>query len=339
MGHCTIIYRPVSLWCVEQMSKSIAEAFELPSNHIVPTHGHIVPETDTRPHPPGDRPWPRLSPLNSRGAPPLQIRHLGFTLAVYTGQDEAGLSRGYDVSYDRSEEAAEVETFTEHEGHLTLPELYQQNPSNKYLPRVNKDHEYPVPAYPRPELHVSHLSHSTDLAALQGIQKDGGFRDPSQDPTRSWPGLVWFSLTPTPEDLSAAEGRFMTLVRPGGEEEVWNGHVTPGLLQSFATSPAFSSSSRYGSYRLTFDLSKVLDRYSEQVNPDTMRLLYSWSFSLTRSCSVACRFSPLWVPPRPAGCQVDSSRISSRSRLVTDFTTLTGSPRDAMSLVASAASW
>uniref|UniRef100_A0AAV2JXF9 Uncharacterized protein n=1 Tax=Knipowitschia caucasica TaxID=637954 RepID=A0AAV2JXF9_KNICA len=53
------------------MSKSIAEAFELPSNYIVPA-------TD---------PGPASRPLNSRGAPPLQIRHLRFTLAVYTGQE------------------------------------------------------------------------------------------------------------------------------------------------------------------------------------------------------------------------------------------------------------
>ncbi|KAK7925635.1 hypothetical protein WMY93_007945 [Mugilogobius chulae] len=134
---------------------------------------------------------------------------------------------------------------------------------NDYLSKISQYHRFPVPAYPRPELHVFHLSHSTDLRGLRGISADGGFRDPNGSRGLK---LVWFSLTVTPADLSRAESRRMKRVRPGGEggrcdtEESW----TKPFLSKFATSPAFLSSSRYGSYRLTFDLRDVLDRYSEQ---------------------------------------------------------------------------
>ncbi|CAL9685035.1 unnamed protein product [Knipowitschia caucasica] len=168
-------------------------------------------------------------------------------------------------------------TFTAPNRHLTLSEIEKEHQGNWYLDKISKHNLYPIRAYPRPELHVYHLSHSTDLAGLQGIQEDGGFRDPGYDQD---PGLVWFSLTPTPEDLSAAASRPMTLVHPGGKEEAWWSGVCPGLLQSFATSPAFSSTSRYGSYRLTFDLSEVLDRYSEQFCDGEAPVLRTWSTEL-----------------------------------------------------------
>ncbi|KAK7925010.1 hypothetical protein WMY93_007320 [Mugilogobius chulae] len=60
----------------------------------------------------------------------------------------------------------------------------------------------------------------------------------------------------------------MKMVRPGGKEEDVTLRKAEGeqepFLSKFATSPAFLSSSRYGSYRFTFDLRDVLDRYSEQ---------------------------------------------------------------------------
>ncbi|XP_072318130.1 uncharacterized protein [Eucyclogobius newberryi] len=177
-------------------------------------------------------------------------------------------------------------TYTEENRHLTLLELNGRT-DNDSLSKISANRPYTIPDYPRPEIHATRLSHSTDLPGLKGIKSDGGFRDPKNS------GRVWFSLTVTPEDLRDAETRTMKRVRPGGieeeaggeveeeeaggeveeeeaggeveeEEAGGEGQVEPGLLTKFASSPAFISSSRYGSYRLTFDLKDVLDRYKEQ---------------------------------------------------------------------------
>ncbi|KAK7925633.1 hypothetical protein WMY93_007943 [Mugilogobius chulae] len=57
--------------------------------------------------------------------------------------------------------------------HLTLEQLNDQT-NNFYLSRISPENPFFVPAYPRPELHVSHVSHSTDLTGLQGISADRG---------------------------------------------------------------------------------------------------------------------------------------------------------------------
>ncbi|XP_055012759.1 uncharacterized protein LOC129409878 [Boleophthalmus pectinirostris] len=290
-----------------------------------------------------------------------------------------------------------METYTEKieitEGnkHLTLPELKepeqkQQKPI-KYLQKISPDNRYKIPAYPRPELHITHVSHSTKWEGLDGIKTDGGFRDPKMN---SRVKVVWFSLTVTPEDLSDAETRDLTIVRPGGVEEQsapirrraqeeaggaqgeaggaqeeaggaqgeaggaqgeaggaqgrqWSsgrqgssgeaggaqgrqggaqgeaggaqgeaggaqgeaggaqgeaggaqeeaggaqgeaggaqgeagGAVGAGVLVRFATSPVFLSSSRYGSYRFTFDLRDVLQQYSEQFCGGQTPVMRKW---------------------------------------------------------------
>ncbi|KAJ0056046.1 hypothetical protein NL108_018240 [Boleophthalmus pectinirostris] len=236
-----------------------------------------------------------------------------------------------------------METYTEKieitEGnkHLTLPELKepeqkQQKPI-KYLQKISPDNRYKIPAYPRPELHITHVSHSTKWEGLDGIKTDGGFRDPKMN---SRVKVVWFSLTVTPEDLSDAETRDLTIVRPGGVEEQSapirrraqeeaggaqgeaggaqeeaggaqgeaggaqgeaggaqeeaggaqgeaggaqgeaGGAVGAGVLVRFATSPVFLSSSRYGSYRFTFDLRDVLQQYSEQFCGGQTPVMRKW---------------------------------------------------------------
>ncbi|KAK7925632.1 hypothetical protein WMY93_007942 [Mugilogobius chulae] len=76
-----------------------------------------------------------------------------------------------------------------------------------------------------------------------------------------------------------AESRSMKIVHRNGAVEEITPEIPDGergqFLSKFATSPAFLSSSRYGSYRLTFDLRDVLDRYSEQFcagRPPVMRI-------------------------------------------------------------------
>ncbi|XP_033834660.1 uncharacterized protein LOC117381759 [Periophthalmus magnuspinnatus] len=172
--------------------------------------------------------------------------------------------------------------YTEPEKHLTLDELNQQT-YNNYLYKLSPEHGYNIPAYPRPELHVTHVSHSTDLEALEGIRADGGFRDPI-DRT---PKVVWFRLTVTPDDLRDAEARTMEIVKPGGVEEEFRPMRAYGgqprdkeFLSKFASSPAFLSSSRYGSYRFTFDLRDVLDKYSEQFCGGRSPVMRRWKTQL-----------------------------------------------------------
>ncbi|XP_055082667.1 uncharacterized protein LOC129456800 [Periophthalmus magnuspinnatus] len=182
----------------------------------------------------------------------------------------------------RTGSRAVMATYTVEKQHVTLTELQKQT-YNQYLEKLSSEHRYNIPAYPRPELHVTHVSHSTDLNGLQGIRADGGFRDPYNREQKDFL-VAWFSLTVTPEDLSDAETRDIKIVQPSGGEEGAGGATRPGagLLAPFASSPAFLSSSRYGSYRLTFDLMDVLDRYSEQFCGGWRPVMRTWKTELYR---------------------------------------------------------
>lgn len=137
-------------------------------------------------------------------------------------------------------------------------ELRREQTFSKY---IEKDI---ILTYPRPELHVSHLSHSTDLKGLKSICRDRGLQI-QRSPLDNEPKVQWFSLTVSPEELREAETREMILVHPGGVEEVVRPQKRPQrILQNFASSPAFKSSSRYGSFRFTFSLKNVLDKYRQQ---------------------------------------------------------------------------
>ncbi|KAJ0063921.1 hypothetical protein NL108_014161, partial [Boleophthalmus pectinirostris] len=132
--------------------------------------------------------------------------------------------------------------------HLSVQQL-KSDPQNGYSNYLH----IKVPSYPRPELHVAHLSHCTDQTGIFGILNDSGFRSPGYRGKR----VVWFSLTVSRAELKEAEDRPMTIVHSDGTEE-------HGVLKTFATSPAFSSSSRLGSFCFTFPLQDVLDKYSQQ---------------------------------------------------------------------------
>ncbi|XP_039464189.1 uncharacterized protein LOC120437722 isoform X1 [Oreochromis aureus] len=120
-----------------------------------------------------------------------------------------------------------------------------------------------VPEYPRPEFHVSHLKHDTERGALCWIRTDGGFKDPHRgfrDPHK-W-SLVWWSLAVRPEEIQAAEMMLLKKTYPNQTKE--QAAKQQRFLWRFATSPAFSEKSRYGSYRFTFPLQDVLTAYSKQ---------------------------------------------------------------------------
>ncbi|XP_030578871.1 uncharacterized protein LOC115775475 [Archocentrus centrarchus] len=112
-----------------------------------------------------------------------------------------------------------------------------------------------IPPYPHPEFHVSQLKHDTKREALCQIWKDGGFKDPYSEELDQLP-LVWWSLAVKFQDIQSAETRLLETTFPKQTED--------SVLKKFATSPAFSEKSRYGSYRFTFPLEEVLTAYSEQ---------------------------------------------------------------------------
>ncbi|XP_019211827.1 uncharacterized protein LOC102078744 [Oreochromis niloticus] len=154
-------------------------------------------------------------------------------------------SRGFDELFIESQ-------------HLRLEDFKQEARiygfGNQYL------HKNMRP-YPQPELHVFHLKHETNM--LGEIRKDGGFKDPnssSKDPDRL--SLVWWSLAVAPQEIQSAERRLLEEAFPNWTEE--QARRQQSFLWKFASSPAFSEKSRYGSYRFTFPVEEVLEAYSKQ---------------------------------------------------------------------------
>ncbi|XP_026037078.1 uncharacterized protein LOC113030130 isoform X4 [Astatotilapia calliptera] len=148
--------------------------------------------------------------------------------------------------------------------HLKLNDLKQEaQDTHLYKKYLYKDD---IPPYPGPgevslEFHVSRLKH--DTYRLEEIKNDGGFKDPksgSEDPDRL--SLVWWSLAVAPEEIQSAERRLLEEAFPNWTEE--QARRKQGFLVDFASSPAFSEKSRYGSYRFTFRVEEVLEAYSEQ---------------------------------------------------------------------------
>ncbi|XP_039465984.1 uncharacterized protein LOC116316856 [Oreochromis aureus] len=127
----------------------------------------------------------------------------------------------------------------------------------KYLSKEN------IPDYPQPEFHVAQLKHDTQRRALLRIWKDEGFKDPrggSSDPQKH--SLVWWSLAVGTEEIQEAEARLLKRTYPDWTEE--QTAKQKSFLWKFATSPAFSEKSRYGSYRFTFTVQEVLEAYRKQ---------------------------------------------------------------------------
>ncbi|XP_060911802.1 uncharacterized protein LOC132988424 [Labrus mixtus] len=136
--------------------------------------------------------------------------------------------------------------------HLKLNDLKEvaQDLDNRYLKKED------IPLYPQPEFHVSHLKHDTNRAGLQGIWEMQGFMNPSSS------SLLWWSLAVGPKEVMSAERRLLETTYPDRTER--QVQMQQSFLQMFASSPAFLSSSRLGSYRFTFGLEEVLRAYSNQ---------------------------------------------------------------------------
>ncbi|KAM6906870.1 uncharacterized protein FYW49_013464 [Xenentodon cancila] len=74
--------------------------------------------------------------------------------------------------------------------------------------------------------------------------------------------VVWWSLAVGPEEIQAAETRFLEKTFPNRTAE--QAFEQQSFLWRFTTSPAFTSTSRLGSYRFTLPLEEVLEAYSTQ---------------------------------------------------------------------------
>ncbi|XP_039465985.1 uncharacterized protein LOC120439254 [Oreochromis aureus] len=148
----------------------------------------------------------------------------------------------------------EYEVKTIKSKHLKLNDLKQEAQDSylykKYL------HKEDIPEYPRPELHVSCLKHDTNQQGLCGIRADEGFKASQKL------SLVWWSLAVRPEEIQSAETRLLDETYPKRTEE--QAAKQENFLWRFASSPAFSEKSRYGSYRFTFPVEEVLTAYREQ---------------------------------------------------------------------------
>ncbi|XP_056885258.1 uncharacterized protein LOC130523763 [Takifugu flavidus] len=113
-----------------------------------------------------------------------------------------------------------------------------------------------MPPYPRPQFHLFYVKHDTNKAGLEGIYADNGFRSVFGDP------CLWWNMVVKPDDIQSAENRMLEETYPDRTEE--QRQMQPRFLADFATSPAFSETSRLGSFRFTFTLREALDAYGEQ---------------------------------------------------------------------------
>ncbi|XP_035771449.1 uncharacterized protein LOC118455745 [Neolamprologus brichardi] len=149
--------------------------------------------------------------------------------------------------------------------------MHNQHLRNIYLLKTN------IPEYPQPEFHVSNLKHDTQQGGLLRIWKDEGFKDPHGGlKDADGLSLVWWSLAVGPQEIQSAETRLLDKVYPNRMEkqaekkpsyldEIYpDRNKQESFLWKFATSPAFSEKSSFGSYRFTFPLHEVVTAYSQQ---------------------------------------------------------------------------
>ncbi|KAG7218306.1 hypothetical protein INR49_010002 [Caranx melampygus] len=192
---------------------------------------------------------------------PLQRQRPGRTAMMGTHRSDLVPSGRMNMEHRTNSRG--VDEYFVKRRHLNLLELKEaaadfnrNNPVHPIRPYIFTEL---VPAFPRAELHVSHLKHDTDQVGLRGIQRDRGFGAPGlQGPER----LQWWSLAVKAEDVVSAERRLLDETFPLRTEEQARGQC--GVLGKFASSPVFQETSRLGSYRFTFPLEEVLQAYSQQ---------------------------------------------------------------------------
>ncbi|XP_062841863.1 uncharacterized protein LOC134301197 isoform X1 [Trichomycterus rosablanca] len=134
--------------------------------------------------------------------------------------------------------------------HVSLEELKEDSSVDQhYLKRKN------IPRYPKPLVfNVSQVCHVTGETGVQGIFSNGGFRL-----TQDQDQYLWWSLYVTDEDISQAEDDFVDSL-----DFSWYNPSQQPFLKNFTTSPTFQKKSRYGNFRFTFQLRRLLSLYSRQ---------------------------------------------------------------------------
>ncbi|XP_067305741.1 uncharacterized protein [Pseudorasbora parva] len=168
-----------------------------------------------------------------------------------------------------------TETFIEGQ-HLSLSDLKEvPNIENGYLYKNN------IPAYPQSvEFRVEKLSHVTGEEGLRGIFHNLGFRQPSELVASDQHHYLWWDLSVTPDDISAAEDRFLASLFPHqSAAQICNQRP---VLEHFTTSKAFQKESPYGNFRFTFSFKELLWHYGEQFCGDQSPVLRVYETVLYR---------------------------------------------------------
>ncbi|KAL6462121.1 hypothetical protein MHYP_G00285430 [Metynnis hypsauchen] len=148
---------------------------------------------------------------------------------------------------ERHNSRGHVETCCEGKHVRLLEQKEDPYLDNHYLTKNN------IPSYPNVLFRVSKVCHVTGERGLRCIFHDGGFRITHHG------NLLWWSLSVTKDDIAVAEKRFLKGLFPN----VQASNQQP-FLEKFTTSPAFQSESRYGNFRFTFRLRKLLSLYARQ---------------------------------------------------------------------------
>ncbi|XP_067305739.1 uncharacterized protein [Pseudorasbora parva] len=151
--------------------------------------------------------------------------------------------------------------------HLYLSDLKEMpDIENGYLYKNN------IPAYPQSvEFRVEKLSHVTGEEGLRGIFHNLGFRQPSELVASDQHHYLWWDLSVTPDDISAAEERFLASLFPHqSAAEIRN---QGPILEHFTTSKAFQKESPYGNFCFTFSFKELLWHYGKQFCGDQSPVL------------------------------------------------------------------
>lgn len=115
-----------------------------------------------------------------------------------------------------------------------------------------------IPHYPKPLFFsASRVCHVTGETGLHSIFRHGGFRAIHDK-------FLWWSVCVTDDDISQAENDFV---------ETLNFSKYQPFLKHFTTSPAFQEASRYGNFRFTFQVRRLLSLYSWQFCYQTAPIL------------------------------------------------------------------
>lgn len=138
--------------------------------------------------------------------------------------------------------------------HMSL-EVLKKMKSLRRIPYLFED----MPPYPKVEFQIAKISHVTYKSKLEGIMESSGFKGGTGT------DLIYWSLHVEQSDIEAAENQYLDkeFPYPRGKATRKRKRQDPFLLK-FTTSPAFQQGSRFGNYKFTFPIKRLLELYQEQ---------------------------------------------------------------------------